>query len=771
MQIRLNVLISSILMLVSVCVSGQGIIKGFITDKSSGEPALFVNVVLEGTSFGVTTDVTGYYSLSKIPAGDYTILVNSLEYAEVRRDITVEDGKVYSRNFQLEPKVIELEGAEISADREEQKTQVRMSVETIRPNDIKRVPSVGGQADIVQVLQTLPGFVTTGDQGGQIYIRGGSPVQNKVLLDGMIIYNAFHSIGLFSVFDTDIIANADIYTGGFTGEFGGRISSIMDITTRDGNKKEFRGKIGASPFGAKLLVEGPLKKREGLGGISYVLSVKRSYLEESSKLFYSYVDEDGLPFNFTDIYGKLSFAGESGSKFNLFGFSFNDDVRYQALSNLNWYNVGGGGNFVVVPAGSAVLINGNFARSEYGITLKEEGLPDRSSSIAGFNFGLDFKYILGEDDVRYGIEVVGINTDFQTFNSLGVGVQQEENTTELGAYLAYKKTVGRWLFQPSIRFQYYSSLTRFSPEPRLGVKYKVNEFLRLKAAAGLYSQNLIQANSDRDVVNLFYGFVTGPSNLQNDIIMPDGSSRDIEHSLQTARHLITGFEYDVTEKINVNVEGYIKEFTQLTNLNRNKLFPDTPENQDVPEVLRKDYIVETGIARGVDFVVKYEDKYTSLWLVYGLADVDRWDGFRWYDPVFDRRHNVNFVASHAFGKDRNWEASLRWNLGSGLPFTQTQGYYQEPSVEDGIGTDYVVTNQDQLGVLYGDLNNGRLPYYHRLDFNIRKTWELNKRMNLEVNAGVTNVYNRENIFYINRVTNERVDQLPFLPSLGFDLTF
>lgn len=733
---------------------------------------MFVTVSLEGTSFGGTTDVTGYYTLSKVPAGTYKLTVSSLEYQSISEEITVEAGKVYSRNFQIEPKVIELGGVEVSADREEAKTQVTMSMETIRPMDIKRVPSFGGQQDIVQVLQVLPGFVSTGDQGGQLYIRGGSPVQNKVLLDGMIIYNAFHSIGLFSVFDSDIISNADVYTGGFTGQFGGRISSIMDITTRDGNKKEFRGKIGASPFGTKLLVEGPLKKlNEDGSGISYVLSVKRSYLEESSKLFYGYIDEDGLPFNFTDIYGKLSFGGSGGSKFNLFGFSFNDDVRYQALSNLNWYNNGGGGNFVIVPSGSAVLINGNFAVSEYSISLKEEDLPDRSSTINGFNFGLDFKYILGEDDIKYGVEVVGVRTDFQTFNPLGVGIRQEDNNTELGGYLAYKKTAGKWLIQPSVRIQYYSSLSVFSPEPRLGLKYNATEFLRFKGAVGRYSQNLMQANSDRDVVNLFYGFLTAPGNLQPEMIMPDGSVREIRNSLQRANHYIIGFEYDITEKLNLNVEAYYKDFIQVTNLNRNKLFADNLDNADVPDALKKDYIVESGPARGIDIMLKFEEKHSSVWLVYSLSDVDRWDGFRWYDPVFDRRHNINFVASHAFGKKKVWEASMRWNLGSGLPFTQTQGYYQAPNVTGGIGSDYISANNNQLGVLYAGLNEGRLPAYHRLDLNLRRSWKFNDRMNLEVNAGVTNAYSRENIFYFNRVTNERVNQLPFLPSLGFDLTF
>ncbi|MCH2198676.1 MAG: TonB-dependent receptor [Flavobacteriales bacterium] len=749
----------------------QGIIKGFVKDGSTGEPALFVTVVLEGTSFGVTTDVTGYYSLTKIPAGTYTILINSIEYEEIRKEIVIEDGKVYSRNFQLEPKVIQLGGAEISADSEEQKNQVRMSVETIRPNDIKRVPTFGGQADIVQVLTTLPGFVSTGDQGGQIYIRGGSPVQNKVMLDGMIVYNAFHSIGLFSVFDTDIISNADIYTGGFSGEFGGRVSSIMDITTRDGNKKRVSGKIGASPFGAKVLVEGPLKKLgENGSGISYVFSAKRSYLEESSKLFYSYIDDDGLPFNFTDIYGKLSFGGANGSKFNIFGFSFNDDVRYQALSDLNWSNNGGGGNFVVVPPGSAVLIKGNFAYSEYNINLREEGLPDRSSTIGGFNFGLDFKYVLNDDDVRWGIQVVGVNTDYETFNSLGVQVEQQESTNELAGYVDIKKSAGKFLFQPSLRLQYYSSLSKLSPEPRLGIKYKVNEVFRLKAAAGIYTQNLIQANSDRDVVNLFYGFITAPTDIQDELVLPDGEVRDINNDpLQRARHLIAGFEFDITERWNLNVEGYIKDFNQVTNVNRNKLFPTN--TADVPDVLRLDYIIETGIARGVDVVLKYEDKRRSVWFVYSLADVDRWDGFTWYDPVFDRRHNINFVASHSFGEDDSWNASLRWNLGTGLPFTQTQGYYQAPNITDGIGSDPVVLNSDELGIFYADLNGGRLSDYHRLDLSVSKTWKFSDRIGLDMNASVTNIYSRENVFYVNRVTGETVYQLPFLPSIGFDLTF
>jgi hypothetical protein len=245
----------------------------------------------------------------------------------------------------------------------------------------------------------------------------------------------------------------------------------------------------------------------------------------------------------------------------------------------------------------------------------------------------------------------------------------------------------------------------------------------------------------------------------------------VEHSLQTAQHLIYGFEYDLTERLNLNVEGYYKNFTQLTNPNRNKLFADNAANADVPEVLRKDFIVETGKAYGADVVLKYEERFTYVWLVYGYGNVDRWDGFRWYDPVFDRRHNVNLVVSQGLGKEGDWEVSARWNLGSGLPFTQTQGFYQPPNVVNGIGTDYVVSNSNDLGIQYAGLNEGRLPAYHRLDMSIRREFEFENGQTLEGSAGVTNLYSRDNVFYVNRVTGERVDQLPFLPSISVDWHF
>jgi len=151
--------------------------------------------------------------------------------------------------------------------------------------------------------------------------------------------------------------------------------------------------------------------------------------------------------------------------------------------------------------------------------------------------------------------------------------------------------------------------------------------------------------------------------------------------------------------------------------------------------------------------------------------VKRWDGFREYAPVFDRRHNLNLIGTYIFGKKRNIELGVRWNLGSGLPFTQTQGFYQGQGVQSGISLDYVGNNSQFLTVQYADLNGGRLPYYHRLDINIKKTIAFKNKTSLELNAGATNLYNRANVFYIDRITGKRIDQLPFLPTVGFDFTF
>ncbi len=776
---------SSILILLTLIVGAgvyaQGTVRGFVYNDKSGEVEIGATVYLKGTTMGAATDVNGFYSITKIPAGSYTLMVTSLGFDTLQMDVAVKDKQITQKNHNLVEASTMMQTFTIDAEAQEAKTHVKISVAKITPKDIKTMPSIG-DPDLAQYLQVLPGVTFTGDQGGQLYIRGGSPVQNKVLMDGMIIYNPFHSIGLFSVFDTDIMRSADIYTGGFNAEYGGRVSSIMDITTRDGDRKRLRGKFSASTFSSKIMLEGPLSKpKEGNGGISFVASAKHSYLEQSSELYKPFfeglssdnargVDTAGLPYGFTDLYGKMTFHSGNGSKVSVFGFNFRDNVNYPNISTLKWNSGGGGLNFVLVPATSKTLIEGVVAVSNYRIELVEADSLPRYSSINGFNAGMDFTTFSGDNEFKYGFEMLGFKTDYTFVNSVGTRIEQIENTTEMSGFFMYRINTGKMVIEPSVRLQYYSSLSTFSPEPRLGFKYNATKRFRIKAAAGMYSQNLISANSDRDIVNLFYGFLSGPDNLQEEITEQDGTVREVTHALQKANHAILGFEYDLSNSLNLNIEGYYKAFTQLTNTNRNQIFDETdPAAEDKADELKKEFIVETGDAYGVDVALKYTSTHINVWTVYSLGKVTRWDGLVEYSPVFDRRHNVNVVVAYIFGKDLNWEFNTRWNLASGFPFTQTQGFYEGVDFSS-IDQAYTSTN-GELNIEYAEINKGRLPYYHRLDINLKRKFELGKNSTLEANIGATNAYNRDNIFFIDRVTAEKVYQLPLMPSFGFSLTF
>lgn len=750
-----------------------GTVRGFVYDESTGEPSIFTPVALIGADrHGAQTDVNGYFSITKLPPGRYTLRVVYLGYDTLSKEVQVRADQIITEQLYLKKGTIQMKAVEVTAEQQKAQSNVRVGVTKLTPKQIERLPAIGGQADLAQYMQVVPGVVFTGDQGGQLYIRGGSPVQNKVLMDGMVLYNPFHSIGLFSVFDNDIIRNADILTGAFNAQYGGRVSSVMDITTRDGSKTRFGGKVGASTFAAKALLEGPLKKQEapGKGSSSFLLNFKHSYLDQTSKSLYSHADTAGLPFNFSDLYGKISLNGANGSKVNFFGFNFTDGARFRGISDLDWNNWGAGANFVLVPSGSAVLIEGVFALSNYDITLKEGSLEPRTSGINNFNAGLNFKYFIGDDEIQYGIEVTGVNTDLKYFNSLGYELRQEKVSTELAGFINYKWRVGKWVFDPGFRMQYYATLAVMSPEPRFGFKWNVSDRFRIKGAAGLYSQNLIATNNDRDVVNLFYGFITAPDDVPGTVTRPNGETSEIKDPLQHASHAVAGFEFDISRKTSINVEGYYKYFGQVTNLNREKLYNDTPEFINQPDELKKDFIVESGTAYGGDVLLKYEDKGLYLWLVYSLNFVDRYNRTQSYNPIWDRRHNVNLVASYTFGKHDSWKASARWNYGSGFPFTQNQGFYERIPFDDGIWTDINSTNGD-LAIIYGPLNGGRLTDYHRLDLGASKTWKLSEHQVLELDLSVTNVYDRDNIFYRDRVTAKEVYQLPVLPSVGVSYSF
>jgi hypothetical protein len=722
----------------------NGSVRGFVYEQETGEPVLFTNVYLFKTTIGTPTDANGYFAITKIPPGQYFLMVTYVGFDTLKIPITVKANELQTKKLYLKKSTFQLEEVSISAARQDKVRETQTSIIKITPKEIQSIPAIGGQPDLAQYLQVLPGVIFSGDQGGQLYIRGGPPVQNKVLYDGMIVYNPFHSIGLFSVFDVDILKNVDVYTGGFGAEYGGRLSSVMDITTRDGNKNRLAGKFDISTFGAKALLEGPIYKprKPEDASATFLFSIKNSYLEQSSQIFYKYIDENGLPYNYLDIYGKIAVNAPNGSKINAFGFNFTDKVNYKILQDYNWKSYGGGLTFLAIPGQSSVLIEGNFAFSSYRVELQEVNKSPRSSSIAGFNGGLNFTYFFGRDALKYGLELSGYKTTLDFFNSVNRKIGGDpQNSTEVALFGKYKWMPGKFIIEPGLRFQYYASISAPSLEPRLAIKFNAARNFRLKMAAGLYSQNLISTTYDKDVVNLFYGFITSPTN-----------------DLQRCMQLVLGTELDLIHGLSLNVEGYYKYYSQITGLNRNK---QTDEDSD--------FVNETGDAEGVDISLKYDWKKVHFWATYSLGFIHRSDGVSTYVPPYDRRHNLNLVSTVDWGKRNDWELDVRYNYGSGFPFTQTAGFYEFLPFEN-MGTNYATAN-GSLGILYGDYNKGRLPYYSRLDLNIKKIFFLGKTARFEINLSVTNALNQQNIFYFDRITYTRVDQMPIMPSLGLSFSF
>jgi len=742
-------------------------VRGFVYDKETGEAILFTNVILKGTTYGSTTNAEGLYDISKVPPGDYTLIVTCLGYDSLIVPISLKADEILNKKLFITKGSVNLNTVVVSAQKEAAKTTPKVAVTKVTPTELKMVPAIGGEPDLAQYLQIIPGVISTGDQGGQLYIRGGTPIQNLVLLDGMTIFNPFHSIGLFSVFDPDIVQNTDVYTGGFNAQYGGRISSVMDISTRDGNKKYFSGKVAANPFTSKINLEGPISKAEteNDGTTTFLISARTSYLEQTSKTLYKNVDTAGLPYNFLDLYGKISMTGASGSKVNFFGFNFTDNVDFPSLYQLKWASTGFGSNFVLVPSGSDVIIDGIFAYSFYKISINEPDNEPRTSSIGNFNLGLNFTYYFNKDEFKYGLEVSGKKTNLDFFNPINLEVTEDGNSTEFAGFMKYRKLIGNFIMEPGFRLNFYGSLGEVSPEPRLGLKYNLSDKFRLKFSGGYYSQNLVSTTSELDVVNLFYGFLTGSDNLQANF-----NGQAVTSQLQKARHAIFGFEWDLPQHLELNVEGYVKDFYQVEEINPYKIYQDNGENSAKNDLFKKDFILENGVAEGVDFLLKYDYKRLYLWMVYDYGYNIRHDGVQSYSPVWDRTNSVNLVASFTFGKKLDWSLDGRWNYGSGFPFTQSQGYYEQIPLDQGINTNYTKANGN-LGIQYAGLDQGRLPAYSRFDISVKKKWELSKRSTLEANFSSINVFDRQNVFYYNRIINQRINQLPFLPSAGLSLTF
>lgn len=728
-------------------------VRGFVTDGADGSPLEGVNVVLtneSGDLIGNATNFEGFYIIRRITPGTYTFRASFIGYVPHEEVVTVGEDEIVTVTVVLNFDEANLDEVVVEGERAGGGARVSAGLQTIRPQDMELVPAPDVSADLVNYLTTLPGVVASGDRGGQLFIRGGEPTQNLVELDGMLLYQPFHIVGFYSAFPADIVRVSDVYAGGFGAKYGGRLSSVIDVASRNGNNRRFGGTFTAAPFVSSALLEGPLIRNRA----SFLVSVRESVIQQGAA---NIIDEN-LPLEFGDAFGKLHFTLGANSQASVSALRTHDrgvigvqeenaDLDDPTQDQIDWSNTAVGARFVVLPS---VLPMFAEMKLSYSILEQTFGIledPSRETNVSRFNASADMTYFTGRNEVGWGLFL----RTSQLENELGGQFQnvtgQREFITEAGVYVEPTLKYGSHLkVNPGVRLHAFPSKAETFIEPRIRLFYEYGSH-SLSTAWGIYHQEIVGLNDRRDAGNVYTAWTSSPLG-----------------EVPEAMHFIGGYQFSGTNGFDFAVEGFYKILKDLV-IPEWTAFPRFAVNIQPAD----------GTVAGFDVRGGYENNWFKSFLSYGLSRVEYeatgdviqlWFGgeTQSFSPAHDRRHQVSALAAV---QGKGFELSTRWQFGSGLPFNESVGFDTFVLVD---GENDVREDPGTLRVLYGQPYTGRLPTYHRLDISLSKEFNISAA-SATVQAGVINIYDRSNLFFLDLFTLKRTDQLPLIPSLGLKLDF
>ena len=462
-----------IIVVLCICWEGMAysqVLRGFVTDATSGEPIEGVNVALFGegqTVYGSATDEDGFFLIPRIPSGRYVLSFTFIGYVDYRDTVDVELSQVLRLDISLRPDELLLEQLIIEEDVVGSMTIVAAGTERISPAAIERIPSPDITADLSAYLTTLPGVVLIGDQGGQFYVRGGEPTQNLVLLDGMLIYQPFHILSYYTAFPSEVLQSVDLHAGGFGPQFGGRISSVIDARTRNGNKRRFEGSGSVSPFLVGVHAEGPVVHN---GRYTAIGSIRKSMVEQlGAKL-----SGTEVPLNFYDLFGKIYGMPNRDGRLSVSGIKTYDRGRIGGTTGIGapeevrWWNDAIGGRYLFVPGRLPILAEFTASWSHHTMQLGTANAPLRTSSTSRINLEANITHYSLRGDLHWGLFIRSLTLD----SELG-GLYQEleletEFVTEAGIYAAPEFRLSESTsLMPGLRIHHFPSKSRLLLEPRL----------------------------------------------------------------------------------------------------------------------------------------------------------------------------------------------------------------------------------------------------------------------------------------------------------------
>jgi hypothetical protein len=729
-------------------------VSGYVKDASNGESLLGATVyVKENLSAGITTNNYGFYSLT-LPAGTYTLTGSFIGFQLFTKTIVLDKNLV--QNIDLAKLDREMEAVTVTDDRaRENVNSSQMSTIALTIEEIKRLPAFMGEVDILKTITLLPGVQSSGEGNSGFYVRGGGPDQNLILLDGAPVYNASHLFGFFSVFNGDAVKSVEIVKGGMPAQYGGRLSSVLDITMKEGNNKKFEVEGGIGLIASRLTVQGPIIKNK----LSFIVSGRRTYADLLAKPFIKKGSPlAGSGYYFYDINAKINWIIGQKDRIFLSGYFGRDKFYFKNRSGsfdagMKWGNATGTLRWNHQYS-SKMFSNLTFIFTDYNFTFDgsmSEFNFSLGSGVRDYGVKLDYNYYPSpKHTVRFGAEYTNhrytpssVTFAGATFGDILPKDPIRMHTNEAAVYIGDDWEIHK-LFRVNagVRASYFAFMGPFKRyvkndagqtvdtlnykpwekvndyfrvEPRISMRAKVHENISIKAS---YTQNYQYAQLvSRATVS-----------LPLDVWLPSSELVKPQYSQQIALGYFHNFKGGMIE---TSIEGYYKDMRNLVE------FADGSDPaQSINDNIDHTLVQGRGESYGMEvFIKKAKGKFQG-WIGYTLAWANRkfpeLNNGNPFPAKYDRRHDLSIVASY--------ELNYRWSFG-GIFVYASGNTLTMPS--------QLYFSQGELITEYGERNAYRFPAYHRLDLSVTcVTSKPEKRFKSSVTLSVYNVYSRQNPYFI-----------------------
>lgn len=757
-------------------------ISGYISEKVSQEYLGSVSIYIPELNTGTITNDYGFYSLS-IPEGNHQILISFVGYKNIKKNIDLTSD--ITIHFSLEQETEYLDEIIINSDQETSKSQItQMSSEKLNPSFFEDIPTILGEKDAIKTLQLLPGIQSGSEGSTGFYVRGGTPDQNLIILDEATVYNSNHLFGIFSIFNGDAIKSVEIFKGGFPARYGGRLSSVVKINTKNGNKEKFAGKANISLISSSLLLEGPIKK----GKTSFVISGRRTYAD--LLLLPLMTKEEKLAYYFTDVNAKLHHVINDKNKLYWSTYYGQDKYRNRTVfdkerskqkilwgnitSTLRWNH----------EFNNKLFSNTSLIFSNYKFTVSKDdrGGANRSSTFktsSGINdYGVKFDfnyYPTPNHTFRFGIgstyhDFTPKEINIKNINDDEIVNTQKIKTLESALYIEDDwKINDKISIYPGLRFSHFQHKSKgyFKPEIRLSAAYKLYPLLTLKASYAKMNQYIHRLSNSG-------------LGLPTDLWVSSTERLKPQLSEQIALGIAKDFKNNI---FGLTIEGYYKKMKDIIAFKEGASFAGLESVREITGSIRTvDFVngitTGKGWAYGTEFLLRKKKGKLTGWLGYTLSWSQRQfeglNGGKIFNERYDRRHDFSIVGIYKPSKritiSGNWlfASGINYNLPNTLGVAAGDNF----PIED-------VNNNDNILLFNTEKNNFKGENFHRLDLGIQ-FHKITKR-NRERTWGFSfyNVYARKNPFYY-EISSENENSpnvlyrrylFQFLPSFNYSLKF